>query len=129
MKTKMRPRYYCDHCGKGSGSPSAMRRHELHCISNPNRICGFCSRIGNETVPITELVKALGKGDAAGICAVQIMCDECPACTLAAIKASGLQRNSADEEGLQFHVAFDYKKAKEDWWSTENDARRDGACL
>ena len=126
MKTKMRPRYYCDHCGKGSGSPSAMRRHEQHCISNPNRICGFCARIGNERVPISDLVKALGKGDKAGLNAVQNMCDECPACTLAAIKASGLQRREIDEDGIYtFRVEFDYKKAKEDWWGTENDARRD----
>lgn len=37
MKTRMRPRYYCDHCQKGSGSPSAMRRHEASCTLNPRR--------------------------------------------------------------------------------------------
>lgn len=129
MKTKMRPRYYCDHCGKGSGSPSAMRRHEVGCISNPNRKCGFCASLGNEQEPIADLVKALGKGDKEGLEAVQKICDGCPACTLAAIKASGLQRGAKDDDGNCFHVDFDYKKAKEEWWETENDARRDGDCL
>ena len=35
MRTAMRPRYYCDHCNKGNGSPSAMRRHERGCTLNP----------------------------------------------------------------------------------------------
>ena len=107
-----------------------MKRHETGCVSNPNRVCGFCARIGNTQEPIAELVNALGKGDKAGLDAVQAICDCCPACTLAAIKQSGLQRSEVDEDGVfSFRVDFDFKKARDDFWETENDARRDGACL
>lgn len=38
MRTAMRPRYYCDHCNKGNGSPSAMRRHERGCSAASGQI-------------------------------------------------------------------------------------------
>lgn len=51
MRTAMRPRYYCDHCNKGNGSPSAMRRHERGCTLNPQRVCGMCKMLADEGGP------------------------------------------------------------------------------
>jgi len=34
-------RYQCDFCKK-RGIKSAMNKHELHCVKNPNRVCGGC---------------------------------------------------------------------------------------
>ena len=61
MRTAMRPRYYCDHCNKGNGSPSAMRRHERGCTMNPQRVCGMCKMLAESGVmdpapPRDELV-------------------------------------------------------------------------
>lgn len=93
MQMKMRPRYYCDHCQKGSGSPSAMRRHEASCTLNTKRICRFC---GNLT-DIPELTAILlHPGDSLESWQTKMEClrevtENCPGCILAAIRQSGVQ--------------------------------------
>lgn len=84
MKTKMRPRYYCDHCGKGNGSPSYMRRHESGCTLNPKRVCGMChdGRIGPTKTP-AELLAIL---NADGFAALREAVGDCPACILATLR-------------------------------------------
>lgn len=34
-------RYQCDFCKK-RGIKSSMNKHELHCVKNPDRVCGGC---------------------------------------------------------------------------------------
>ena len=129
MRTAMRPRYYCDHCKKGNGSPSAMKRHEAGCTLNPQRVCGMCSLLANEggygtAPPRDELLRVL---DADGFKAMTDAAHDCPACILAALRA----RNVADDMG-GYRVPgpddgrneWSYKQAKSDWWDGFNmDAR------
>ena len=65
MKTKMRPRYYCDHCGKGNGSPSYLRRHESGCTLNPNRVCKMCIE---EQAPMADLIAVLDEHGFSAMC-------------------------------------------------------------
>lgn len=94
MKTKMRPRYYCDHCKKASGSPSAMRRHEPSCTKNPNRICKVCGILngGNGyliegTVAFMDPVR--GNDWQARMEALREATENCPCCILAVIRQTG----------------------------------------
>ena len=121
MKTVMRPRYYCDHCNKGSGSPSAMRRHERGCTANPNRVCGMCALQaddgGAEPAPHRdELVRIL---DSSGFTEMCSAANGCPACILAAIRT----KNYFDEERGPIVLGpndgrqeWQYKVAKQLWW-------------
>lgn len=58
MKTKLRPRFYCDFCRKSGGSAAAMTRHESACTANPNRVCKMCPAGGLSQKPITDLITA-----------------------------------------------------------------------
>jgi len=59
--TKLRKRYYCEHCGKGGGSAGHMRRHERTCTANPDRECEMCqhTELGHHEIPMAELVAML----------------------------------------------------------------------
>ena len=126
MRTAMRPRYYCDHCNKGNGSPSAMRRHERGCTANPDRVCGMCARLHEEggdepAPPAAELRKVL---DAEGFAAMCKAANDCPACILAVLRPL----NYCDDEtgpgvaGPQDgRESWSYSKAKSDWWAMFND--------
>lgn len=126
MRTAMRPRYYCDHCKKGNGSPSAMRRHERGCTLNPHRICGMCAKLADEggddpAPPRDELRKIL---DAQGFPAMRKAANECPACILSVLR----QMNDFDPERGPFVIgpedgreSWNYAAAKSDWWAMFND--------
>lgn len=129
MRTAMRPRYYCDHCNKGNGSPSAMKRHESGCTKNPQRICGMCKIQeedgGPEAAPSRdELVKIM---DADGFKAMCAAANDCPACILSALRTKNYMD---DETGPWVHgpedgrQAWSYKTAKESWWSAWNSAKQ-----
>ena len=94
MRTVMRPRYYCDHCKKGSGSPSAMRRHESSCTVNPSRVCRMCALLGlkqstNDNVAIARKLLEPGADYVAIMASLRWSADDCPACILAALRLSG----------------------------------------
>lgn len=127
MRTAMRPRYYCDHCNKGNGSPSAMRRHERGCTMNAQRVCGMCAKLAGDggpqpAPPRDELLRLL---DAEGFKAMSAAANNCPACILAALRA----RNVQSEFG-SFTVAgpddgrneWSYTTAKKAWWDEWNSA-------
>ena len=129
MRTAMRPRYYCDHCNKGNGSPSAMKRHESGCTANPGRVCGMCRLRADdeerEHIPSRdELVAVL---DAGGFAAMCLAADNCPACILSALRT----KNDVDDEtGAPFVAGpkdgrqeWQFKKAKDDWWGDIRDGR------
>ena len=120
MKRKPAYRYYCEYCGKSSGSGGHMARHEKYCTANPQRGCGMCDAAGLNPPPVSDMVAALGCGDEAGLTRVQEMCEYCPACTLAAIRQSKLQ-SGPDEESDGFRVEFDFAKAKDEFWEEIND--------
>lgn len=124
MKTKMRPRYYCDHCGKGNGSPSYMRRHESGCTLNPNRTCGMChdGRIGPTKTP-AELLEILNADGFAALCKAV---GDCPACILAALRPLNVIDPElgpvvlGPQDGRQ---EWSFKDAKRKWWDDINEAR------
>jgi len=125
MRTAMRPRYYCDHCNKGNGSPSAMRRHERGCTLNPQRVCGMCSMVAREggaepAPPLPLLVETL---DAEGFTAMRELANDCPACILSVLRTkNGLDPETGPyvagpEDGRE---SWSYTKAKEQWWKEWN---------
>lgn len=132
MKTVMRPRYYCDHCKKCSGSPSAMRRHESGCTLNPQRVCGICKIVADEGGPIAQPRDALLRIlDAEGFQAMCKAAEDCPACILSALRT----RNVMDEEDGSWYVAgpkdgrseWNFRTAKDAWWAewNSNQAERE----
>ena len=117
MRTVMRPRYYCDYCNKGNGSPSAMRRHERGCTLNPHRTCGMCKMLADvgeskPAPPRDELVRIMDTQGFASMCAAA---NDCPACILAAIRQAGLS-------GI---ISFDFKGELKSFWSGMNQT---GCC-
>ena len=122
MITKMRPRYYCEHCKKGSGSPSYMKRHEAACTLNPNRICRMHGRPTLSRDRLTEIMNAEG---------FPAMCkaaDECPACILSVVR----QLNSFGELGESIVIGpqdgrqeWSYAEAKKKWWEAVNASREE----
>ena len=92
MKTKMRPRYYCDHCGKGTGSPSYMRRHEAGCTKNPDRVCGMCAMVGQASGKHKAGIEAWSACDGnykEKMGWVRNATGNCPACILATLRQVG----------------------------------------
>lgn len=121
----MRPRYYCDHCNKGNGSPSAMRRHERGCTLNPDRVCGMCAKLADEggpqpAPPRDQLLTIL---DAQGFKAMCDAANDCPACILAALRSRNVQGEfggftvAGPDDGRN---AWSYTQAKQSWWSDRN---------
>ena len=64
-------------------------------------------------LPVAQFVAALGDGK--DLTKIREVTDNCPACILAAIRQSKIQY-PADEDGPGFHVDFDFKIEKAEWW-------------
>lgn len=146
MKTKMRPRYYCDHCGRGTGSPSFMRRHEPSCTANPIRTCRMC----DYQRPLPELIAILKRpGNTmedwqAKMTELREQAEHCPCCILAAIRQSGVQKGlyEPDEDGWpdlrHMHwrepgaaggdvmLGFDFKEEKKSYLAQRAEFEREG---
>ena len=131
MRKKRVWRYYCDFCGRGGCAASHIMHHEKGCTANPDRVCGLCAHsIPGEQKQIGVLIEALKSGRpedgySAGLIEVRDLAQNCPACILAAIRQSGVQRSSEyDGDGNEIdpgcHVEFDFKKELASWWSDEN---------
>lgn len=99
----IRTRCECDYCGKKNWSVAAMKKHELHCTKNPNRICGICEMIGKPTVLLIDLIDKLpipiiSGGENGSIEYINIeeinlaikeitkLSNSCPACVLSALR-------------------------------------------
>lgn len=129
MRTAMRPRYYCDHCNKGNGSPSAMKRHERGCTLNPQRVCGMCKvtadKGGPEPAPSRdELVRIM---DEAGFKAMCEAANNCPACILSALRTKNFKGDAESPPGVlgpeDGRESWSYTQAKEAWWKDFNDGQ------
>lgn len=130
MLMKMRPRYYCEHCKKGNGSPSAMRRHETGCTVNPHRVCGMCAKLADAggpepAPPRDELVRVM---DSEGFAAMCKAANDCPACILSALRT----KNGVDDETGPYvagpqdgRESWNFRAAKEDWWKEFNSEQAD----
>ena len=132
-----RTRYYCDFCEaagllKGFWRKDKATKHERGCTANPNRICGLCeSAVPKlEQKPIAQLVACLGfDKDEYGMKELRELCENCPACILAAIRQSEIQKHNneckrGDGEFMEWiDLGFDFKAEYEAFWSAVNDAR------
>lgn len=127
MRKVKRWRYYCDHCKRVSGSAGHMVKHELGCTNNPHRICGLCRKVDAPDNLVIDLVAALGIGDDRGMQALRMLCQDCPACILAAIRQSKTLIPYQDD-GNPAWVCFEFKRALASFWSEVNQvqAEREG---
>jgi hypothetical protein len=96
-----------------------MKNHEKNCTANPDRGCGMCKHIGEDPMPMSDLIKSLGIGDAAGMKELRELCCNCPACILATIRQSGIMDTSTreieNEQGSW--TSFNYKDEHESFWA------------
>lgn len=101
---KMRPRYYCDHCKKVSGSKSAMAIHEAHCTANPDRTCRMCgTSIGpRHHVGILQRPGNTMEDWRAKMDSLRSATEDCPCCILAAIRQSGIQKGRLEPDAEGF---------------------------
>lgn len=115
-------RYYCEFCKKSGCSGGHIKKHELHCTLNPNRECGLCSIMGEESAKIDILLNILpnpepykkpdefGWFEWPGLAAdvekampeLREKTQGCPACILAALRQKGIP--------VPLVTSFDYKK-------------------
>lgn len=77
------------------------------------------------TPDMPDLIAATKKCTESNIEPLREMAEGCPACMLAGIRQSGMQRppDSTDCGGFHFYT-FDFKKEKESWWEMVNDEHR-----
>ena len=139
MRKKQVWRYWCDFCGKAGLSAGHMKKHELHCTKNPNRICRMCAIMEFDSKPLSELIEIMkpavdgledsqwefeGKTyneekmkDILPECVKKLReaADGCPACILSAIRQSNIPVPC---------TGFDFKKESDSHWSSYNDGQR-----
>lgn len=135
MKKIKKWRYYCEFCKKSGASAYHMQKHEDHCTMNPRRRCGMCEADpGGDMVtkPMEDLITALlcqGNDYEKGLEVLREVTGNCPACILAAIRQSGIQRPPEDDgeggcdEGV--YLSFNFVTEKKRFWSDQNDAAAD----
>ncbi len=131
MKMVMRPRYYCDHCKKSSGSASAIKRHERGCTANPNRVCGMCKMVHEEegvepAPPRDELVRIM---DNQGFVATCKAANNCPACILSALRTKngkGMFGEPIVEGPDDGRHEWSFAEAKKQFWADLNSAKYEG---
>lgn len=109
MRTKRVNRYYCDFCKSSGCSAPHMAKHERRCTMNPKRECGVCALVDSSgTRPMNELTALLPDRERfrrttrerfsdelteaanAALPSLRNACDNCPACTFAAIRQAGI---------------------------------------
>lgn len=131
MRKVMRPRYYCEHCRKGSGSAYHMKKHEAGCTLNPDRVCGMCRLVGHDQPDLKALMALLPSveqqkethdwGDSyrdieeQSVRALREASGDCPACMMAAIRQRGLPVPTA----TGFNFTDDCKRV----WKDFNNAQ------
>jgi len=131
-------RYYCEYCKKSGGAANWIKKHEERCTLNPNRYCGYChllegARSINEEPPkLADLMAILPNPDKyvlsdewgftsypgleeavdAVLPKLREMCNDCPACIMAALRQKGIPVPVAKN--------FDFKKECQSIWSDFN---------
>jgi len=126
MKRKQVWRYYCEFCKRSGGSGGHIARHEKSCTANPDRVCGFCVRAEEMQAPMAALIAALtscGRDWEAGVKVVRKVANACPACMLAAIRQSGVQKQMVKVGDLgeeNEHIPFDFNAEVASFWSDHN---------
>lgn len=126
MTKKQCWRYKCDFCGRVGYSGGHMKSHEIGCTANINRVCRMPIHDGEAPrLSLHQLIDdlSLSKPDL-GMTELREDSNNCPACILAAIRCSGLQKYDPDPEtgencGPDFK--FNFKQELASMWSCIND--------
>jgi len=130
VKTKIKPVYYCEYCGRHRLTSYSIKKHEKHCTLNPHRVCGMCDR--SDLTPLLEKYRYRFKieeeeGELGttlnwiwthGVVTIEDIQDDvegCPACTLAILRQTGMDKPPSP-------LVFDYQKARKEWWKEVNAA-------
>ena len=109
MRVKKVNRYYCDFCKKSGCSGGALKKHELHCTMNPNRICRMCALAKEEQTPMTTLLATLPimifdvtapAPPDINIDALRESAHNCPVCIFSALRQKGIPI---------YYTGFDYQ--------------------
>ena len=139
MKTVKKNVYYCDFCKKKSLSATVIHNHEKHCTGNINRECKLCGfdETSHDLPEIVEsfkkrfrLVDVLIPGDDYGgeyneievewtgkpvtLDEIEDAVDSCPACTLAVLRLTGMNR-------YYFGFEYNYKQDIKNWWEERDN--------
>jgi len=128
MTKKQCWRYKCDFCGRVGYSSAYMKRHEIGCTANKDRVCRMPIHEDdaprNSVVVLAGILKRWGKEDF-GMQELRDACENCPACILAAIRCSGIQKYELDEDGenTEPDLKFNFKEELASMWADVNDAR------
>ena len=132
MRTVKKNVYYCDYCKKRSLSAAHMNKHETGCTANPDRYCKLCygNEMGQHDIrQITEQLKtrfeiietqgeygteltAKWNAEPITLTEIQKSVDDCPNCTLAILRQTGLNRYP-----FEISDKFDYKKERDEWFN------------
>jgi len=136
---RMRTRCECDYCGKKNWSVGHMRKHEKHCTKNPERECRVCKMVEGEQKAIAALMAVLpepttlhieGEYDSKtyidgaekrlneSLPALRDLCDNCPACILAALRQKGILVPMATD--------FDFTNEMKSIWAEINQHQLEG---
>lgn len=123
MRAVKRWRYFCDFCKrKSGGSKFHMLRHERGCTMNPHRVCSIHVHATGapEHPTMPELGAALADG---GYAALRQLCDNCPACTLAALRQFDPFDPSdiGTRERPDGRDSFDFKRELAEMWEEVNN--------
>ena len=130
MRRAKRWRYYCDFCKTSKGQKAAMIRHEKGCTANPDRQCGLCDLAGlhHDLTELTGFIDETCEGedqnDLHGESVAEVLkeledkTEQCPACTLAAIR----------QARIKIFPDFNFKEKMEAWWIEENAAQAEREC-
>lgn len=125
MKSVLRWRHYCDHCNKALGTKPSMVKHEARCTANPDRTCTMCEIQGVIQKTMPELLSAY----AIGFNALREACNDCPACTLAAIRQFNADRDpddflSLDSKQIREQGEWTFKDDCKTFWKSWNAEQR-----
>ncbi len=129
MHAVKRWKYYCDYCKKSSGRKDIITKHEKHCTMNPDRVCGLCSYIGIEQVPMNILINILASYEVSiedRMHNLRNITNECPACILAAIRQSRICIYDEDDNPTPDHIDFNFQQELKYFWEFYNDNDDEG---
>ena len=106
MRKKQVWRYFCEFCKKSGCSGGHLRRHEETCTANPARACRMCrpgvAVLDPPTAKLVAILTEPGENTTEAweekMERLRDLAQECPACILAAIRQSGVQKKSDQDE-------------------------------
>ena len=78
--------------------------------------------------PLLELIAALGDGLQPGMDALRSLCENCPACILAAIRQSKTLEVLIGGDVSKTYMGFNFKEEAKSFWAQINEDRNRNEC-